>query len=139
MASAGTVSFFKLDSAAGSLTDFAAYIDDITVPTSIAQLDVSTMGTQSMSFIPGLIGGDQITIKGPYAAAVALHLGSLVSAQSAGSTHSFLYGPGGSVSGQAKLSGETLVASYTPAASVGGRVEWSASLQITGAVTAASF
>lgn len=136
----GTVTFLKVDNAAGSLTDIGVYLDKTEFPFTSQMLDVSTMGTQAKSFIVGQTGGDTAAVSGPYSSTLWLHFGSLIAAQNAGTaSHSFLYGPGGSVSGEAKVSGEFLVASMNPPSSVGGRVEWSASLQITGAVTLASF
>jgi hypothetical protein len=133
---AGYLGWFALDNAAGSVTNLSSYVDDAGVPQSRAMLETSVMGTASKSFIAGLAGGDTITIKGPYDVALHSHLGSLLAAQDAGTaSHSFIWGPGGSVSAQAKISGECLVASYAPTATVGGRAEWTASLQVTGAVT----
>lgn len=132
----GYLGFFMLDSAAGSLTNLSSYTDDVGVPQSRAMLEVSVMGTAAKAFIAGLAGGDQVSIKGPYDVALHSHLGSLLAAQDAGTaSHSFIWGPGGSVASQAKISGECLVASYAPTGSVGGRAEWTASLQITGAIT----
>jgi hypothetical protein len=137
---AGTVSWFALDSAAGSLTNLQPYIDTVDVPYDVEQLDVSALGTSAKAFIPGQTAGGQISVSGPYDVAVHSHIGSLLAAQAAGTaSHSWMYGPGGSVASQAKLSGECIIASYTPPTSVGGRVEWSASLQITGAIAVATF
>ncbi len=136
----GYKAWFALDNASGSLTVLQPYIDNISIPQTVQQLEVSMIGTAAKAFIVGLTDGDQITVSGAYDPAVTTHLGALKAAQSAGTaSHSWMYGPGGSVSAQAKISGECLLASYTPAAQVGGRTEWSATLQITGAVTNATF
>jgi len=58
---------------------------------------------------------------------------------SSGATASWIYGPGGSVASQARLAGSLNVASYNVSTSASGRVEYSATLQITGAVTAGTF
>lgn len=132
----GHLGFFALDNAAGSPTNLSGYTDDAGVPQSREMLETSVFGTASKQYIAGLAGGDTISIKGPYDVALHSHLGSLLAAQDAGTaSHSFLWGPGGSVAAQAKISGECLVANYAPTGSVGGRAEWAATLQITGAVT----
>ena len=137
---AGTVSWVKLDNAAGTPTDLNAYIDDFSVPYSTEMLEVTAFGTAAKTYIPGLQGGDTISVKGPYDATVFSHFGSLIAAQAAGTaSHSFLWGPGGSVSGQAKVTGEFLVAALELPSTVAGRVEYSATLQITGAVTYATW
>jgi len=136
----GYLGFLSLDNAGGTPTNLSSYIDDSGVPQSRAMLDVSVFGTAAKAYIAGLAGGDTISIKGPYDVALHGHLGSCLAAQDAGTaSFSFLWGPGGSVSGQAKISGECLVAGYTPSGSVGGRAEWTASLQVTGAVTNATW
>lgn len=132
----GYKAYIAIDNASGSITNLSPYADDTSVPQSQAMLDVSVFGTVAKAFVAGLAGGDQITWKGPYDPTLHSHLGSLLAAQQAGTvSHSFIFGPGGSVSGQAKISGEFLVAQYTPSGSVAGRAEWTSSLQITGAVT----
>lgn len=136
----GKDSWFALDTAAGSLTNIQPYLDDVTVPQTVQQLEVSALGTTAKAFIPGLTDGDTISVKGPYDVAIHTHLTALKAAQAAGTaSHSFMWGPGGSVASQAKINGECLLASYELSAGVGGRVEWSASLQVTGAVTNSTF
>jgi len=133
---AGTVAWFALDNAAGSITNLQPYTDDVNHPQSVEMLDVSVLGTAGKAYINGLRNGDTIAIKGPYDVTLFSHITGLLAAQAAGTaSHSFIYGPGGSVSGQAKISGECLVASFTPSSGVGGRVEWAANLQVTGAVS----
>ncbi len=67
--------------------------------------------------------------------AIYTHITQALASSLAGITQTVNYGPGGSVSGQAKTSFECYIASFEPASTVAGRVEWSASLQVTGAVT----
>lgn len=135
MAKAGHVAWFALDSAAGSLVNLQQYLDNTSLAQNINAVDVSALGTQAKAFVVGLSDG-QITISGPYAAGLHTHIGSCLAAQAAGTaSHSFLYGPGGSVASEAKISGECIVTGYTPSSQVGGRVEWTASLQVTGAIS----
>jgi hypothetical protein len=133
---AGTTSAFYLGNAAGALQNLSGYSDDLSLPLSIAQLDVSTFGNAAMNFIPGIAGGDQISMSGPYDVTVHTQLTALASA---GSAAAFIYGPGGSVASQARFAGSVYVANYTTSVGVAGRVSYSASLQISGAVTAGSF
>lgn len=136
----GYLGWFALDTAAGSLTNIQPYVDDVGAPQSVDQLDVTALGTSSKAFIVGLSDGDTITVGGPYDVAIHTHLTGLKAAQAAGTaSHSFLWGPGGSVAAQAKISGEVLLASYELSSGVGGRAEWTASLQVTGAVTNSVF
>ena len=101
-----------------------------------ATIEVSVFGTTSKQFIPGLTDGGVVSCSGPADVAMGTFLATLKAAQAAGSTTSTIqFGPGGSVSGQIKQSAEVYVSAYDTSTTVGGRVEYSASLQVTGAVT----
>ena len=132
---AGTTSKLYVTTAAGVLTDVSGFADSTSADLSANQLDISTFGTQAQAFLNGQTTG-QISIGGPLDAPMHTILAGLYSA---GSTASFIYGPGGSVASQARLAGSVNVASYGVSTSASGRVEYSASLQITGAVTAGTF
>lgn len=137
---AGTVAYFNLDNAAGTPTNLSAYLDDVSYPQSVQTVEVSVFGTAAKAFVAGLTDGDTIAIKGPLDVASYGHMGSVKAAQSAGTaSFTFLWGPGGSVSGLPKITGECLLTGLTTSAGVGGRVEFAASLQVTGAVTNATF
>jgi hypothetical protein len=133
---AGTTSAFYLANAANALQNLSAYADNLSLPQSTEQLDVSVFGSSSKAFIPGLQDGDTITMSGPYDVVMHTHL---TTAKSAGSLLGFIFGPGGSVAAQARSAGSVYVQNYSVSTSVGGRVEYSASLQITGAVTNGTF
>lgn len=133
---AGTVSFVALDNAAGSPTNLSPYADNFAWPQTVQTLDVSVFGTASKAFVNGLTDGDTVTMSGPYDVTLHTHLTAVKAAQAAGSsTCTIQWGPGGSVSGQAKVSAEAWLTSYQLQSGVGGRAEYSASLQVTGAVT----
>ena len=133
---AGTSSAFFLSNAANALQNLSAYTDNLSLPQSTEQLDVSVFGSASKAFIPGLQDGDTLTMSGPYD--VVIHT-QLTTAKSAGSLLGFIFGPGGSVAAQARSAGSVYVQNYSVSTSVGGRVEYSASLQITGAVANGTF
>lgn len=133
---AGKDSYVALDSVAGAVTNLSPYSDNFDWPQSVEQLDVSAFGTSSKAFIPGLTDGDNVSLSGPYDVTLYSQLTGLKAAQAAGSaTATIIWGPGGSVAAQAKISAECYVKSVGVKAGVGGRAEYSASLQITGAVT----
>lgn len=132
---AGTTSKLYVSTAAGVLTDVSPYADSTSTDLSSNQLDVSVFGTQAQAFLNGQTNGN-ISISGPLDATMHTLVAGLYSA---GSSASFVYGPGGSVASQARLAGSLNVASYGISTSASGRVEYSATLQITGAVTAGTF
>jgi len=130
---AGTTSALYLGTA--SLTNASPYIDTTGLSEDTNMLDVTAFGTADTTYIPGL-NSAQITLSGPYDVTV---VGLLRGARSAGSLLGFVFGPGGSVAGQARSAGSVLVSNFSQSTTVGGRVEWSASLQVSGAVANTSF
>ena len=131
----GYLGDFRLDNAAGSLTDISSYIDNVSNTQSSETLDVSALGTAFKSYIVGVHDGS-FSISGPYDKTVWTHMTALRAAFTAGTTSaSFSWAPGGSVSGEAVMTGECILTDLTHSGAVGGRAEWSASLQISGAVT----
>lgn len=132
---AGTTSALYISTAGGSVSNVSPWADSASADLSANQLDVSAFGTQAQAFINGQTTG-QISISGPLDAAMHTIISGL---WAAGSSASWIYGPGGSVASQARLAGSLNVASYNISTSASGRVEYSATLQITGAVTAGTF
>lgn len=137
---AGHLAYIGLDNAAGAVQNVSIYNDNISFPQAVEQLDVSVFGSSVKRFIPGLSGGDVVSVSGPLDVTLHSQIQGMLAAQAAGTAgFSLLYGPGGSVSGQAKISGEVYVASYAVSNGVSGRAEFSASLQVDGAVTNATW
>ena len=133
---AGTSSAFYLANTANALQNLSPYADNLSLPQSVNQLDVSAFGTQAKAFIPGQSGGDTIAMSGPYDVVIHTQLTALASA---GSLAGFIFGPGGSVASQARSAGSVYVASYNCSTTASGRVEYAASLQISGAVANGTF
>lgn len=132
---AGTTTAFYLTTAAGVVTNLSPYADTVASDHSAAQLDVSAFGTAAKAYIIGQ-GDGQITMSGPLDVTLNTLLSTLYTA---GSTASFIYGPGGSVASQARIAGSVNVASYNVSTSGSGRVEYSCTLQITGVPTFGTF
>ena len=126
-------SVFKLDNAAGSLTDISAYVDSVSgIANTTDMLETTTFGATSKSFIPGLRNGDTISVSGKWDATLNTQITALLGSAS---SSSFEYHPAGTAAGTPKVSGECFVTSYETSSSVADLVTFSISLQITGAVT----
>lgn len=125
-----------VDGVAGTLVNVTAYADNFSFPQPVDTIEVSVFGSTPKAFIPGLTDGGQIGVSGPLDVAMGTFLATLKAAQAAGSsTATVTYSPAGSVAGQLKVSAETYVSSFDISTGVGGRAEYSATLQVTGAVT----
>lgn len=132
----GHSAFILLDGANGVGTNVSTYGDDFSFPYSIEMLDTTTFGSSVKRFIPGLAGGDTLSISGPLDVALHSQVVGMLAAQAAGTAgFTIVYGPGGSVAAGVKQSAEVLVASYETSTGVAGRGEFSCSLQVDGAVT----
>lgn len=132
----GHSAYIGLDNAAGSVQNVSTYGDDFSFPQTVEQLEVTTFGSSVKRFIPGLAGGDTISLSGPLDVTLHSQIAGMLAAQAAGTTgFSILYGAGGSVASQPKQSAEVYVASYEVSTGVAGRAEYSCSLQVDGAVT----
>jgi hypothetical protein len=136
----GYKSAFYLANAAAALQNLSSYSDNVTVPQTVATIETSTFGTVAKSFIVGLTDGDSISMNGPYDVVIHTQLTALKSAQAAGSAAAaYIWGPGGSVASQARSAGSVFLTSYNVSSGVGGRVEYTASFQVSGAVTNGTF
>lgn len=133
---AGTTTAFYLANAAQALQNLSPYADNLSLPQSVEMLDVTAFGTAAKAMIPGLQDGDTLSMSGPYD--VVVHT-QLTAAKSAGSLLGFIWGPQGSVASQPRIAGSVYVSQYSVSAAVGGRVEYSASLQVTGALSNGTF
>ena len=131
----GTTSKLYITTAAGVLTDVSIYADSTGFDQSANQLDVSVFGTTAQRFLNG-----QTTATAKIGGPLDSPMHTLVSGNiQAGSTAAFVYGPGGSVASEVRLAGSVNFSGYGISSSASGRVEYTASMQITGAVTAGTF
>ena len=138
-ASPGWKAHILLDNAGLTAQNLSTYADDFSFPQSTEMLEVTTFsaaGTSSKRFIPGLTGGDTVSMSGPLDSTLHTHVTNCMgSQQSNGSSFTLVYSPAGSVAAAPKITAEVFVASYEPSSGVAGRGEFSASLQVDGAVT----
>lgn len=136
----GYKAFILLDGANGAGTNVSAYGDDFSFPTSVEMLDTTTFGSAVKRFIPGLTGGDTLSLSGPLDTALYTQVTGMLAAQAAGTAgFTLVFGALGSVASSPKQTVECLVASFEISTGVAGRGEFSASLQVDGAVTNATW
>ena len=127
----GKSTVFKVDNAAGTLTDISNTLTDVSFPQSVETAETTSFGSSAKTYIVGLTDST-ISVSGNWDATVDAHLAAILG-QAA--TVSFEYGPEGSTSTFIKYSGEAIVTSYEKSGAIGDVVSYSAELQVTGAVT----
>lgn len=137
---AGKNSYLNVDNSAGSPTDISAYCANVSLSRSLADLATTTLGAGSVTRIAGLADGS-FQASGPWDATCDGYLAGVFAATIAGTVASttFAIGPAGSGNGKVKITGECVMASYDVSTTVDGRVEWSATFNLTGAVTVTTF
>lgn len=130
----GKSGVFKLDNSGGTLVDLSAYITNVDFPRDAQLHETTTLGATSRTYIPGFKNAT-IGLQGHWdggASAIDVHMAAILG-QAA--TVTFEYGPEGSTTGMRKKTGEAVVIKYGTTTPVDGVVDWSADLQVSGAVT----
>lgn len=131
----GKSTVFKVDNAAGSLTDISNTLTDVSFPQSVDTAETSAFGDSSKTYVVGLKDAT-ISVSGNFDATVDAHLAG-VFGQAA--SLSFEYGPEGSTSTYVKYTGECILTSYEKSGAIGDVVSYSAEFQVTGAVTRGTY
>ncbi len=129
---AGTTTFLLIGNAAGAQQNLSAYANTLTLPNTVAQLETTVFGLGDKTFIPGIKGGDKMTLGGPMDATFWTQMDGL---RTSGSLTPFTIGWAGSVATYPKAAGSLYFESWTPNSTVAGLVVFTASLQVTGAIT----
>jgi hypothetical protein len=126
-------SSFKLDNAAGSLTDISAYVDSVSgIANTTDMAETTTFGATSKTFQGTLRNGDTISVSGKWDSTLNTQITALLGLST---SSTFDYSPAGTAASTPKVTGECFVSSYEVSSSVADLVTFSLSLQITGAVT----
>jgi hypothetical protein len=125
-----------LDGANGGGTNVSGYADSFTFPQNTEMLETTVFGTLGVKrFIPGLTGGDAISVSGPLETAMFTQLQQMKAAQLAGTLgFTLVYSPAGSLATYPNITAEVYVGDFEISSGVGGRNEYSASLQVDGAI-----
>lgn len=131
----GKNTVFKLDNAAGTLTDVSNVLNSVSFPRETEILETTSFGSSYRTYVVGFQNAT-ISIEGSYDATVDTHLAGVLGQDA---TLSFEYGPEGSVAGSTKYTGEAYLTSYETSGGVGDIVSFSAELQVSGAVTRAAY
>lgn len=122
----GKGSLFKLDNAAGVLTDISTYVTSVGLDMPIDEAETTTLGQNNKTFIQGLKSGT-ISLECNYDATFDAFLNGIEFL-----TGTFNYLPAGAAG--VVYSGECFITSIGMPTSVGDVVKISVALRITGAV-----
>jgi hypothetical protein len=131
----GKSTVFKVDNAAGTLTNISDTLTDVSFPQSVDTAETSTFGSSAKSYVVGLTDST-LSVAGNFDATVDAHLAGVLG-QAA--SLSFEYGPEGSTNGFVKYTGECILTSYEKSGAIGDVVSYSAEFQVTGAITRGTY
>jgi hypothetical protein len=131
----GKTASFKVDNAAGSLTDISDTLNSVSFPREAETLETTSFGSSDRTYVVGF-KNQTISVEGSFDATVDTHLAAVLGQDA---TLSFEYGPEGTTSTFTKYTGECIMTSYETSAGIGDIVSFSAEFQITGAVTRGAF
>ena len=141
----GKGSSFSIDDAGGTPRVISEAITSIDFPGTVDMAEVSGMGDAAKEYLPGLADGT-ITITGNWEDAATTGadtvLGALFDANgelTAGGSLDFMYGPEGAESTDIKYSGKCFMTGYSQSSPLGGAVTFTATFQVTGAVTRGTY
>jgi hypothetical protein len=132
----GKDSYFAIeDSGAAVLRAIGDHCDTITLDRDWDMADSTTIGKEDKEFISGL-GGATISLAGKWDS-LAVTGPDVVLAGLGGLEVSvgFEYGPEGNTTGSTRYTGECFVSKYQVSSPLEGVVKFSATVQVTGAVT----
>jgi predicted secreted protein len=135
----GKKSVFKIDNAAGTLTDISAFCEEVSLPRSIETAETTTFGNDAKTYITGLTDAT-VSLSGKFDAGSASAVDAVLSGiLGSASTVSWAYRVNSaSVSStNPEYQGEGIVTSYEVTGSVGDAVTFSAELQCSGAIVRA--
>ena len=135
-----TVSRFLIDDADGDRRDLSPYLTEVSgLPGRRALNEVTALGDRGARFVPGLERAS-IRLEGLFDNTDSSGPDDILGAlRSHSSAVDFEYGPEGAAKGDVSYTGACWVASYELRSRVGRLVEWSASLQVDGAVARGAF
>jgi hypothetical protein len=129
-----------LGDSAGTQRNLTPFVDSVDVSWDADASETTVLGVAGRTYIQGLYTGT-ISLSGKWdnagTATPDQWLSGLITAGTV--TPAWVYAPGGSASGRPFESGSGVVTNYTVAVPVDDVVTWSASVQVTGAITRGTF
>jgi hypothetical protein len=135
----GKTTYFAITDISGALRDISTALREVNFPETADTAETSAFGTQDKTYVVGLVGRT-FDLSGMFDATVDGYLAGILGQDIASPyTGAFEYGPEGNVATRVKYTGVALCASYGRTNSISDMVGFTASFQVTGAVTRGTF
>jgi hypothetical protein len=124
---------FAIDDTGGTSRNISNTLTSVDFPETISTGLTTAFGSSNDSYVVG-IKNTTISVSGIWDATTDGYLAGTEPA-----SRSFIYGPAGTTSGNVKYTGEAIMTDYSISNPVGDVVTFSASFQVTGAVTRGTY
>lgn len=135
----GKDSYFSLEDSAATTLRAIVDFDSIEIDYAVGMADSTTIGLEAKTFLSGL-SESTISLSGKWDDAATIGADVVLSGNVGNDVSvGFEFGPAGNTTGKVKYSGECFVTKYQVSAPLEGVVKFTASLQVTGAVTRGTF
>ncbi|MCY3634800.1 MAG: hypothetical protein OXH23_04245 [bacterium] len=130
----GKGTHFELDNTSGTLTDISSWTDTADLARTLDTGETTTFGSDNRTFIVGLATAT-VSLGGKYDPAVA----AVFDGGAEPASRTFEFGPMGDTSGNVRYTGECIVTGFNINNAFSDTATWSATMQITGAITKNTF
>lgn len=115
--------------------DISPYVTSVTATRNNDVLDTTTYGAVGHTFVAGLTNG-KLVVNGLWDKTAVSGSYTVFNAMIGAAAVAFIWSPEGSTTGNVKITGSVVMDSYVESSPVADLVTFSATLQITGTVTA---
>ena len=125
---------FKIDNSGGTPVDISDTLNSVSFPRDAEVVETTSFGSNDRTYIVGFKNGT-FSVEGTYDATVDGVLSGILG----GDAGTFEYGPEGTAATRIRYTGEAILTSYEVNGTIGDAVAYTASFQISGAVTRGTF
>lgn len=129
----GKTGFFSIDG-----VELSPFLTDVSLDEGTDTAETSTMGDQAKTFVEGLTGGT-INLSGIWDDTAVTGPDVVLNGLKGAGANAFVLGPAGDATGKVRYTGDAILTAYARTVPIGGAVAFTASFQVTGAVTRDTF
>lgn len=118
--------------------DLSSYLTDVSMDQSVDVAETSTFGTLDKTYLDGMRDAT-ISIAGRWDDTASTGPDVVLQGLRGDGANAFIYGPSGSTGGMVKYTGNAILTAYAPTTPIADVVAFTATFQVTGAITRTTF
>lgn len=131
----GILTDWRLDNSGGTLTDISTQCTMVDLSNDVESFDVTAFQSGNKEYLVGFTDG-KFSFEGFFDGTINAHLMGILGQEA---SITFNWGPEGSASGKPKFSGEGFLTGYKPSSAVNAPNKFSATFQVTDAITVGTY